>query len=218
MNSPSNHDKIEKDIVAEKNIILKHKERQTAILSQIETFKKTMKTQIVKLQEQIEVIKVQINDSTTDMTTKTTTHNEEKENLESEIKNLVQQHEKNLIEKNETISKNTNDLTTLTESINDKKTEILKLNNINLSKISSLSQTKINFKQHEDELASLNVKIVEIKAAIATQEETNNKLTIQEKEHNTQIMTDIKSLTEITNEMKIEFETSQQLTSVLNEN
>jgi len=217
MSQVSNHNRIQTDVAAEKSIIEKHKERQTAILSQIEKFKETMKTQILNLQEQIQNVKVQIAALTTEITQKTTIHNEEKEKLESEIKNFEDQREKNLIEKDKTILNNTNDLNKLTELINGKKTEIKTMQEMNLSKEFNLSEKKTFFEQSEAELTILNSKIVDIKSVIETHKETNKNLIIQDTELNNQIMTDIKSLTETTNEMKIEFETTQQLTSVLNE-
>jgi len=217
MSQPSNHDRIEEDIEKEKSIIQKHQVRQQAILSQIETFKSTMQTQIVELQGKIKGTTDQINQSTEQMLQKKASHKEAVENLKSEIKILEQQHTTNENTKNQTDSKNSDDISKMRQSIEGKKTEIHEINNNFVDTLTKLEKMKTTFKIKTSELNVLKLEVENCQKSIISQSQKNEDMKSQDDTHNTQIMTDIESLTNITRDMKTEFETSQKIQSVLNE-
>jgi len=210
----SNHDRIQKDILAENNVIEKHKKHLEAIRAQIATYKTEMIKTTDNLTERIKNTQKEIDASDKEMATKTKTHETNVTKLKSEIETLLKKHAENESEKQKSTSDHNSKLTNLTSETVKKENEKDEIfNEISKTQASLEDMTNLN-NRSRIEVEDLELQVSKLKDEIKNKSTVKKELTTLEIEHTKEIREDIESLKAATKNMQAELGKSKELQNV----
>jgi len=210
----SNHDRIQKDILAENNVIEKHKKHLEAIRAQIATYKTEMIKTTDNLTERIKNTQKEIDASDVEMATKTKTHETNVTKLKSEIETLLKKHAENESEKQKSTSDHNSKLTNLTSETVKKENEKDEIfNEISKTQASLEDMTNLN-NRSRIEVEDLELQVSKLKDEIKNKSTVKKELTTLEIEHTKEIREDIESLKAATKNMQAELGKSKELQNV----
>jgi len=210
----NNHDRIQKDILAEDDVIEKHKKHLEAIRAQIATYKTEMIKTTDNLTNRIKNTQKEIDASDKEMATKTKTHETNVTKLKSEIETLLKKHAENESVKQKSTSDHNSKITILTSETVEKENEKAKiLNEIFKTQASLEDMTKLNGISRI-EVEDLEHQVSKLQDEIKHKSTMKNEMMKLEIEHTNEIRKDIDSLKDATKKMQAELGKSQELQNV----
>jgi len=208
---------IAKDIQLENTIIEKHKNKQVEILKQIANFKSNMQSQISVLENSISEINTEVDKKDSQKKQELESSTKNLEGLNAKIVILEKQNANIAVTTQEKSSSSEKELTTLSDAIEIKKKNIMKLTEESTSNIENHKSVGDSLKIHKNHLTELTAECETIQGKIASANENFERVSLQENDHQILILSNVELLKKTTEAMKIELESDSRLLTDLNE-